>query len=236
MYNGFGLLIPNHKLIQYVLRGVSLLGSCHSQSRPLKEWLESCYAWIEQEHHLDPATQMDEIIRQVDAQLLQSDLSDSMLAGTGLPHNIAELTTTFAGPILVEIVSLTDIGTSAFTLQTTRQARMEYDESPPEEEEEDNGKPEYPRATLRFNLSDGATIIKGWEYQSLPEIVLGETPLGYKVRDAPYHNVLLRRLFPFISNAPVELHVHDLLRFEHAVLPSLPARISGLPAFRFPSL
>ncbi|KAH9935244.1 hypothetical protein B0H21DRAFT_834637 [Amylocystis lapponica] len=140
------------------------------------EWLEGCYSWIEQEHQLDPATQMDEIIQHVDDQLLQSDLSDSMLAGTGLPQNIAELNTTFAGPILVEIISLTEIGHSAFSLQTTRQARLEYDDTADDEE-------------------DAA----GWEYEPLPDIVLGETPLGFKDPQMLLRNVEIRKGLAYLQ-------------------------------------
>ena len=70
---------------------------------------------------------MRAIIEHVDSQLLQSNLSDSMLEGTGFPPNIAELDNyTLQGPpILVEIVAMTEIGHSAFSLQNIRQARIE---------------------------------------------------------------------------------------------------------------
>ncbi|EED85945.1 predicted protein [Postia placenta Mad-698-R] len=93
------------------------------------DWLEGCYSWIEEEHHLDPTTQMDEIIHHVDLQLLQSDLTDSMLAGTGFPPNIAALPdTTIRGPVLVQIISIAEVGHSAFTLQNVRQARLERED------------------------------------------------------------------------------------------------------------
>ena len=132
---------------------------------------------------------MRAIIEHVDSQLLQSNLSDSMLEGTGFPPNIAELDNyTIQGPpILVEIVAMTEIGHSAFSLQNIRQARIERADLAglAEEEEggdEDAGVPNYPRSMLKFHLSDGSTVMEAIEYRRIPGIQLGETPLGYKVR------------------------------------------------------
>lgn len=156
------------------------------------DWLEGCYSWIEEEHHLDPTTQMDEIIHHVDLQLLQSDLTDSMLAGTGFPPNIAALPdTTIRGPVLVQIISIAEVGHSAFTLQNVRQARLEREDMAGlagQEDEDDEGPiPSYPRSMLKLHISDGSTTLQAMEYRRLPELVLGETPLGFKmtVRDVP---------------------------------------------------
>ena len=116
-----------------------------------------------------------------------------MLPGTGLPRNVAELNNTkLQGlPILVEIVSMTEIGHSAFSLQNVRQARIEKADlaglAGEEDENQEDGEeagpvPKYPRSMLRFQLSDGATVLEAIEYRKIPELELGVTPLGYKVR------------------------------------------------------
>jgi RecQ-mediated genome instability protein 1 len=152
----------------------------------VQEWLDACYTWIIEEYNLSPLIDVDKIMESVESQLLQSDLRDSMLPGTGLPANISELTNvTIRGPFLVEIVAITEIGHSAFTLQNTRQVRMDRADLAglgPEVADEDEGPiPKYPRSMLRFELSDGATTLQAMEYRPLPEIQLGVTPLGYKV-------------------------------------------------------
>lgn len=112
-----------------------------------------------------------------------------MLAGTGLPHNIAEQDNiTLRGPpVLVEIVSVTEIGHSAFSLQNVRQARLERADLAGLAEEEENQNeeggavPNYPRGMLKFQISDGSTVMDAIEYRRIPEFQLGETPLGFKV-------------------------------------------------------
>jgi RecQ-mediated genome instability protein 1 len=141
---------------------------------------------------MDPATQMDALINMVDAQLLQSDLADSMLEGTGLPLNVATLDgVPLPGPpVLVEVVSITDIGASAFQLQNVRQMRVDRtkmaniaaeDDAEEVDEDLDGPMPKYPRSMLQLELSDGTTTLKAVEYRPLPELVLGSTPLGFKV-------------------------------------------------------
>ena len=47
--------------------------------------------------------------------------------------------------------------------------------------EDDGPIPRYPRSMLQFRISDGSTEIDAIEYRKIPELELGETPLGYKV-------------------------------------------------------
>jgi RecQ-mediated genome instability protein 1 len=156
------------------------------------EWLDACYTWVTTEHHLDPAADMPAIIEHVEAQLLQSDLCDSMSHGTGIP--LALLTAvsgTLRGPVLVEITALTEVGSSALALDQVRVARAErfaagagLDDEENEADLEVDGEgpvPNYPRGMLRLELSDGATTLSAIEYRPLPELTLGVTPLGYKV-------------------------------------------------------
>ena len=52
-----------------------------------------------------------------------------------------------------------------------------------EDVEEDEGPvPNYPRGMLRLELSGDFTTVKAVEYKSIPQLKLGVTPLGYKVR------------------------------------------------------
>lgn len=156
------------------------------------EWLDACYAWVTAEHHLDPTMHMPAIIEHVEAQLLQSDLCDSMSHGTGIPlHLLTAVSGTLHGPVLVEITAITEVGSSALALDQVRVARAERlaagADAGDEENEADlevDGEgpvPNYPRSMLRFELSDGASTLAAFEYRPLPGLTLGVTPLGYKV-------------------------------------------------------
>ncbi|EJD49035.1 hypothetical protein AURDEDRAFT_183151 [Auricularia subglabra TFB-10046 SS5] len=170
------------------------------------EWLEACCDWITSELNVAPA-QTDDFIRHVDAQLLQSDLADSMLPGTGFP---AAPAARIAGPVLCQVAALSDIGHSAFSLQTTRQNRIDKADMTglalaqgDEEAAEDEGPiPRYPRGMLRFQLSDGSLAINAIEYRKIPQFVLGETPLGYKLI---VRNALVRGGYIFLEPACVTL-------------------------------
>jgi RecQ-mediated genome instability protein 1 len=110
---------------------------------------------------------------------------------TGLPANISDLNTTLTGPpVLVEIIRMDDISTSAFQLDQIRQAHEERIRAGVENEEgEEDGDidvdgegpmPQYPRGTLRFQLSDGQTVLEALEYRRINELKL-TTPSGFKV-------------------------------------------------------
>lgn len=111
-----------------------------------------------------------------------------MRARTGLPPNVCKLDNmTLRGPpILVQVVSITEIGSSAFNLQNIRQARIEQADLAglAEEEEDEEGPriPRYPRGMLKLELNDGNTTMQAIEYRRLPGLELGVTPLGFKVK------------------------------------------------------
>ncbi|KAJ3538111.1 hypothetical protein NM688_g6566 [Phlebia brevispora] len=176
------------------------------------EWIEACYDWIESKFNFDPATALDEIVSRLELQLLESDLSASMIPGTGLPANVSKLDNmTLRGPpVLVEIISITDIGSSAFNLQNIRQARIEQADLAglAEEEDEEDGPriPKYPRSMLKFELFDGKTIMQAIEYRRLPELELGVTPLGFKML---LKNVFIRRGIAFLEPGNVVLKGHE---------------------------
>ncbi|KAJ7170751.1 hypothetical protein C8R43DRAFT_1120492 [Mycena crocata] len=176
-----------------------------------QEWLEACYAWVIEEHHLDPAMHMPDIIEHVEAQLLQSDLCDSMSHGTGIPLPLLNADVgTIKGPVLVEITAMTEVASSALALEQVRVARAERlaagadagdGENEADLEVDGEGPvPNYPRGMLRFELSDGASKLAAIEYRQLPELTLGVTPMGYKM---VLHNVLVRRGIAFLEPACV---------------------------------
>jgi RecQ-mediated genome instability protein 1 len=147
------------------------------------------------ENNLDPVRQAQEVQRLVEIQLLESDLRDSMQHGTGLPSNIgnAKKGTLGGAPVLVQIMSITDIGQSAFSLQTVRQTRIDRADlaglAEQDGGEDDGPIPRFPRSMLRFELTDGKTTINAIEFRKIPELELGETPLGFKVSKHPVKQV-----------------------------------------------
>jgi RecQ-mediated genome instability protein 1 len=127
--------------------------------------------------------------------LLDSDLSDSMQPGTGFPEGIATAEDlTVQGPsILVQIVDITEIGHSAFSLTNVRQTRLdqedlaglarqnEEDENQEQVDEDAGPIPKYPRSMLKLQLSDGTVTLPAIEFKKVPGLELGVTPLGCKV-------------------------------------------------------
>ncbi|KAG1841692.1 hypothetical protein DFJ58DRAFT_666386 [Suillus subalutaceus] len=153
-------------------------------------WLRDCCSWIASSYSLSP-TDFPQFSSHVTSQFFQSSLADSTLPNTGLPQNIhtikkARLT---GLPCLVEIRAISDIGISAFSLMNVRQNRVDRADlaglvrEDEEDAEEDEGPvPKFPRGMLRLELSDGFTTVEAVEYRSIPQLELGVTPLGYKVR------------------------------------------------------
>ncbi|KIY44051.1 hypothetical protein FISHEDRAFT_26400, partial [Fistulina hepatica ATCC 64428] len=157
------------------------------------EWLRDCYVWLTTEQNL---TDIEVLKENIDIQLMSSDLRDSMRHGTGLPVHIAQetITTTLAPgrspSVLVQIMSITEIGNSAWNLDQVRFTREErlagraavnenVDDNP--EQEDEGPVPKYPRSMLKLELTDGATVLPAIEYGSMPDLELGTTPLGTKV-------------------------------------------------------
>lgn len=135
---------------------------------------------------------MNECIKQVNNQLLASDMRDSTIPNTGLPLHFKNMGHgRVPGPVLVQIMSLTEIGHSAFSLQNIWQTRIERADlaglgcdSGAVGETDDSGPiPKYPRSMLKLELTDGSMSIHAVEYRRLAEVRLEDTPLGCKVRD-----------------------------------------------------
>ncbi|EIW84320.1 hypothetical protein CONPUDRAFT_50851 [Coniophora puteana RWD-64-598 SS2] len=159
------------------------------------EWLEPCCEHITSEDHLDPdnPAHFDRFVQQIEFHLLNNALQDSMVPETGIPIIPRTGEMTITGPILVEVRAIMEVGHSAYDLWRVRAARQERgvvrlsgreDEQQEEgQEDEDEGPiPKYPRGMLDLVLTDGSRSLKAMEYRFIPEIVLGETRLGHKVR------------------------------------------------------
>lgn len=168
---------------------------CLKRTALIQEWLEACYDWlVDQEPTLDPVADFNRITNNVDIQFLGSSLADSTVPGTGLPANANEFsgTLSFNGqPLLVEIVSITDVGQSAFSLLNTRQTRidradlagMALEQGDAEAAEDEGPIPKYPRSMLKLEVTDGTITMRAMEYRRISELELGATPLGYKVQN-----------------------------------------------------
>jgi RecQ-mediated genome instability protein 1 len=155
-------------------------------------WLRACYDYLYQE--MSDNSDVNLICRNISHQILHSRLEDSMIAGTGLPNDFSDRDNTVVkfGPrgILLELVSLTDVGVSAFNQLNTYQVRidradlagiaLQREEADGRDPEEEGPIPKYQRSMLELELSDGVTTIKAIEHKRLPNIELGETPLGTK--------------------------------------------------------
>lgn len=123
-------------------------------------------------------------------QLLESNLTDSMQSHSGLPVDIDQTITTLRGqPVLVQIISITDMDISSIRLEQVRVAREQWRQPISNNVENevighasvaDKAIPSYPRERLLLQLSDGMTVIRAMEYRPLTQLTLGVTELGYK--------------------------------------------------------
>jgi RecQ-mediated genome instability protein 1 len=129
-------------------------------------------------------------------QYLFSDLAQSTTPSAyAIPSNAHKIRL-FSRPTLLQILSITEIGSSAFQLQTVAEQRKDIingttlirrmdDELDDEEEEaiKEGKMPVYPRGMLKFELTLGdGRVVDAIEYKKVPGIVLGETSLGAKLK------------------------------------------------------
>ncbi|CAE7219710.1 unnamed protein product [Rhizoctonia solani] len=163
-------------------RLVNWLKATYARPQVNPEWLGACYDYITGELGVSP-DDFESLKTHVEEQLLQSSLTDSAARNTGFPdpnsHGIQIKNT------LCEVVALTEIGHSAFTLKNVRQARVDKEDlaglAGDLEDGEDYSIPKYPRSMLRFELSDGTKTMRAIEYRRIPDLELGTTPLGTKI-------------------------------------------------------
>lgn len=106
--------------------------------------------------------------------------------------------------ILLQIVSISEVGHSAFQTMNTMELRKEAlsgvgrirrirehmgpaeasnanGDQPDEEDNEPDDVPPYPRSMLMLDVSDGFRVMRAMEYKRIDALRLGETALGCKV-------------------------------------------------------
>lgn len=157
-------------------------------------WLGECYEWMVGDEQISPHD-TQKLTRALESALLDSDLKDSMQPGTGFPEGVTSANNlSIQGSILVQIVDITEIGHSAFSLTNIRQTRLDQEDlaglTRQNEEENENENqadedagpiPKYPRSMLKLHLSDGSVTVPAIEFKKIPELELGVTVLGCKV-------------------------------------------------------
>ena len=144
----------------------------------------------------DPNFTFSQYREAVQKVLLCTSLSETAIPGTGLPERInqSKVNHLLKGPVVLELIHMTDIGISALTLERVRQDRerrmfLDKLEKTPSPEgqalrELEWLKPKldkYPRRRLKLILSDGSLELQAIELETLP-FKLGETAMGVKVR------------------------------------------------------
>lgn len=158
----------------------------------------------------------------IQTQLLLSNLEQSLLQYPLTPPPRGKLTTLPADPTvvhdvvlfgpgkmdacLVQIISISEVGHSAFQTKNTMEQRKEAlsgvgrirrirdhadpgngnnnvngDQPPDEEDNEPGDVPPYPRSMLMLDVSDGFRVMRAMEYRRIDALKLGETALGSKV-------------------------------------------------------
>ncbi|KAJ3537670.1 hypothetical protein NMY22_g5499 [Coprinellus aureogranulatus] len=127
--------------------------------------------------------------------ILQASFRDIAIEGTGL-STLIDAPTGFQGeiqgPVVLELVHLTDVGVSAFDLEAVRQRRqrIEFEDTVSRIRAmigrrglpEDRPLPQYPRRRLKLFLSDGFRELEAVECELLAGLALGQTCMGTKLR------------------------------------------------------
>ncbi|KAJ3537019.1 hypothetical protein NMY22_g5783 [Coprinellus aureogranulatus] len=158
-------------------------------------WLRRAIDAIMDETEM-PFFDVAHVTHALEQRIFHSRLEDITVPGTGLrpptsrilPHGILH------GPILLEIVHIEEVGVSAFELESVRQerARIKHQRRieqvrrivTPREDDAIQPRPilpVYPRSRIKVYFTDGFTLLEAVECERLPDIVLGETPMGRKV-------------------------------------------------------
>ncbi|KAI5478173.1 DUF1767 domain containing protein [Pseudohyphozyma bogoriensis] len=168
--------------------------SAYPQNSLDPEWLSACYDYLNTHFPNTPAPQL---IKLVESQLLQSDLSTSTLAPRSSRFPTPLPTQLFPGvarqcAVLVQVVAIDEVGFPALgiydTLKSKRDARGvpvkikvgDEDENGAEGEFEDK-EGVYPRGLVRITVSDGFSEVEGFERKRVNGLGLEECGLGTKL-------------------------------------------------------
>lgn len=165
------------------------------------------------------------MIKLVETQLLSSDLSTSTLSSPALVPSPIPLTTNtlFKLPtqsVLVQIISITEIGQSALGLMEVLKEKKELERLRLKNEEmgeqksvvvaDDGEEPvvegQFGRGMLKFRLSDGFNEVDAIEWARIDGLRLGETQLGCKV--SHHSSPLKSRLTSFLRTAFAQERSH----------------------------
>lgn len=173
-----------------------MLCSTHSHIT-LQEWLTHLCRGLMLLRHPSPVDDWEEYLRTVIDHTMNSKLEETAEVGTGLPPLISASTTytTIDHPVVLQLVHITEVGISAFLLSSVREERDKAYRcgllsladhggcpTPSNLETIEESLPEYPRKCLKMYLSDGRTTIEAMELEIIPELRLGKTRMGVKVR------------------------------------------------------
>ncbi|KAJ2911491.1 hypothetical protein MD484_g8924, partial [Candolleomyces efflorescens] len=168
----------------------------------LKEWLLNISRDIGEKNFLLQSANDDvygdgllTFFEELESMILCSKFSETMMAGSGLPPQISLPTmhTIIKGPIVLELIHMTDVGCSALALERVRIDRDQLlflnlsaavrDRRMPSAAETakwERELPTFPRGSLKLWLTDGLTELEARELKPLP-MALGLTPMGIKV-------------------------------------------------------
>ena len=147
---------------------------------------------------------IEDYIQEVEEAIKNTSFKDMAVPGTGLPNRITQdrVYDIFEGPVVLELVHLTDAGVSPTALEKVRQNRERQalqdrithfgTSEGPGLAEGGSGWPlePYPRKCLKLFLSDGFMELQAIELERLP-FELGVTPMGTKVGHT-FLNILRR--------------------------------------------
>ena len=143
-----------------------------------------------------PYFDYDHIVHGIHEEIRNTSLQDMAVAGTGLAPFINSPTAhgNLEGPFVLEITHVIEIGICASDLEEVRQERAHIRHQQRVSRARAASRrgrttqsavqvvPDYPRKRLKIFLTDGFIELEAIECGNVPEIALGETPMGTKVR------------------------------------------------------
>jgi hypothetical protein len=181
---------------------------CPSSSLSCQKWLSGKIEEIVDVTSM-PYFDYEHIVHELHESIRNTSLQSIAVPGTGLTPltNPPTAHGNLEGPLVLEIVHIIESGVCAFDLEEVRQERARIahqgrvstvcnvtgNQLPQERVEQ--VPPRYPRNRLKLILTDGFIELEAVECEHLPDIVLGETTMGTKVRLLSLCSSLLSKIF-----------------------------------------
>ena len=163
-----------------------------------QEWLRCKTRDLVEENGHQAEFDVPGLVQAVADAIEHSSFKDIAEPGTGIPKGVTQKKAHLVldGPMILELVHLTDVGISAITLEGVRQEREHrfYLDRLAHSSSSQQGRilrefdwlrqdiTPYPRRRLKMFLSDGSKELQAIESERVPGIALGVTPMGTKVR------------------------------------------------------